>query len=256
MGELGKKFKEARENLGLSLGDVEEATKIRKKYLQALENENFEVIPGKTYARGFAKNYSNFLHLDTKEILAEFDILVSDSFKEVEYTPARDTTKDSSDREGKMFKYGLVIIAILLLFIAGNVLNNDSDNTVPNSPQESDSNNIEDNNPPASNKTPEKPEEKTEPEETQPENITGVKLEIEITKDQCWVSVISDGSQVFSGTLNQGDKRVFEGDSEITITLGNAGVAKVTYNGKEMDPLGAEGEVVTPPPFVAAKPQS
>lgn len=260
MGELGNKLKEARESKGLSLREVEEATKIRKKYLQALENEDFEQIPGKTYAKGFLRNYSNYLRLDTEDLTAEFEILVSDSFKDKDIAPvptASTSTSTSSDRESKLFKFGLVIAAVLLLFIAGSLFNNDApeanapqaNNGVANeSGPQNGANQENKNEEPSANAGENETSKETEP----PEAITGVNLGIEIIKDQCWISVTSDGNQVFSGTLNQGDKRVFEGDSEIVITLGNAGAAKVTYNGKELPPLGEDGEVVTPPPFVAA----
>jgi len=262
VGEIGKRLREARESKGLSLRDVEEATKIRQKYLKALENEKFEEIPGKTYAKGFFKNYCNYLNLDTKELIAEFELLLYNSFKEKDkdYTPARTTSgaKKSKDRESKLFKYGLVVIALLLLFIAGSLFNNDVPD--PNLPQPNNSANAGNQSPqsenpvnePEENKETQEPDENKEPEVTPPEKeITGVNLAIEIIKDQCWISVISDGNKVFSGTLSQGDKRVFEGNSEIVITLGNAGAAKVTYNGEELAPLGGDGEVVTPPPFVA-----
>ena len=257
MGELGKKLKEARESKGLSLREVEEATKIRKKYLQALENEKFEEIPGRTYAKGFLKNYANFLSLDTKELVGEFEELVYNSFKDKDYTPVRTASSAKpKDRESKLFKYGLIILAVLILFIASSLLDSDSQPTPP--PANNSANQGTDTPPADITEELEEPEEPVEPEENLPaEEITGVNLVIEIIKDQCWISVTSDGNKVFSGTLSQGDKRVFEGDSEILVTFGNAGVAKVTYNGEELYPLGGEGEVVTPPPFVAKKqPQS
>lgn len=255
MGELGRKLKEAREGMGLSLRDVEEATKIRKKYLQALENENFEEIPGRTYAKGFVKNYSNFLQLDTKDLLDEFDSLVVNFFKDKELSPASDTARSSSSvREGKLFRYGLILAAILLLFIGNGIYKSLSDNPVPNTPPETN-NTGNQQEPPVSN-TPEEPNQpEVQPENEPPVQVEGVNLVIEIVKDQCWLSVISDGSQVFSGTLNEGDKREFEGENEIVVTLGNAGAAKVTYNGEVLEPLGGEGEVVTPPPFVSKQPQ-
>ena len=257
LGELGKKLKEAREEKGLSLRDVEEATKIRKKYLQALENENFDVIPGKTYARGFLKNYSNFLSLDTNALLEEFDEIIysSNYFQEKEYTSAPSPPR-SSKSEGKMFRLGLVVIALLLLFIGHSLFSNGS--TPEGSPPHGARNpgSYEEQQPPFSTPSDEIEPEEEEQNEEEPEAITGVKLEIEIIKDQCWISVKSDGSKVFSGTLSHGDKRVFEGDSQIEITLGNAGAARITHNGKVLPPVGGDGEVVTPPPFLASQPQT
>lgn len=255
MEGLGQKLKEARESRGLTLRDVEEATKIRKKYLQALENENFDVIPGRTYAKGFLKNYSKFLDLDTQEMLEGFEEALSKSFKDSDFTPITTDVSDASPslKQGRLFKFGLVVAAILVLFISSSLLNNFTDNEDPTPPNPAGVNEPSSTGPEEENEPPENiPESSGEPEEKEPpEVIQGVKLEIEIVKDQCWVRVISDGRESFSGTLNQGDKRVFEGDSEIVLTLGNAGAAKVTYNGEELPPLGEDWEVVTPDPFVS-----
>ena len=51
--EIGQELKAAREAMGLSLEEVEQATKIRRKYLQALENEQFDLLPGAVYAKAF-----------------------------------------------------------------------------------------------------------------------------------------------------------------------------------------------------------
>lgn len=260
MGELGRMLKEARESKGLSLRDVEEATKIRKKYLQALEEEDFEKIPGRTYAKGFLKNYSNFLQLETDELLREFDSIVANSFKDKDYTPMRTAqgagAKSSSktgglDRESRMFKIGLAILAVLVLFIGINMFGSDKpDPGIPKNGSQTENNNQgkQGGEPGTNGKN---GGQETPVNEPEPEPIQGVRLEVAIIKSQCWISVTSDGNVVFSGTLNQGDTRTFEGDSEILITLGNAGAAKLTYNGEELPPVGGDGEVVTPPPFVA-----
>ncbi len=64
MVEIGNRLKEARLARGLTPEDVEEETKIRKKYIMALEMEQFEILPGPTYARAFLKNYAKYLNLD------------------------------------------------------------------------------------------------------------------------------------------------------------------------------------------------
>ena len=55
--EIGKALKEAREMQNLSLEQVEEKTKIRRKYLQALENEQYDILPGQVYAKAFLKSF-------------------------------------------------------------------------------------------------------------------------------------------------------------------------------------------------------
>ena len=70
MGELGSRLVRVREARGLTLEDAERDTRISRRYLEALEAEQFEVIPAPVYARGFLRSYSQYLGLDPQEMLA------------------------------------------------------------------------------------------------------------------------------------------------------------------------------------------
>jgi transcriptional regulator with XRE-family HTH domain len=72
MSELGSALIRAREARGLTLEDAERDTRISRRYLQALETEQFEAIPAPVYARGFLRSYSQYLGLDPAEMLALF----------------------------------------------------------------------------------------------------------------------------------------------------------------------------------------
>ena len=72
MGELGSLLTRAREARGLTLEDAERDTRISRRYLQALEAEQFEVIPAPVYARGFLRSYSQYLGIDPQEALGMF----------------------------------------------------------------------------------------------------------------------------------------------------------------------------------------
>jgi len=72
MKTVGSMLKEARFAKGYTLEEVESATKIRIKFLSAIEADDFSVLPTVTYAKGFVKNYSEYLGLDSHTILAFF----------------------------------------------------------------------------------------------------------------------------------------------------------------------------------------
>lgn len=72
MFEIGATLREARVRKRLTLQQVEDDTKIRVKYLQAMENEEFDALPGATYAKGFLRGYSTYLGLDPEIILDEY----------------------------------------------------------------------------------------------------------------------------------------------------------------------------------------
>ena len=72
MSELGARLIRARETRGLTLEDAERDTRISRRYLLALESEQFETIPAPVYARGFLRSYSQYLGLDPQQMLQLF----------------------------------------------------------------------------------------------------------------------------------------------------------------------------------------
>src|SRR5262245_20345952 len=73
MAEFGITFKNAREAKGLSLEQVADKTKIGTRFLEAIEKQEFERLPGGIFSRGFVKAYAESLGLDANEILSNFD---------------------------------------------------------------------------------------------------------------------------------------------------------------------------------------
>src|SRR5918997_3403501 len=73
MFEIGNSLREARLRQGLDLARVEDDTKIRAKYLQALEDERFDILPGETYVKGFLRTYADHLGLDGQLYVDEFN---------------------------------------------------------------------------------------------------------------------------------------------------------------------------------------
>jgi Helix-turn-helix domain len=70
--EIGNSLREARERQGLGYPEIELATKIRAKYIRALEEEDFTAIPGDAYIRGFLRTYSDYLGLDADVYVDEY----------------------------------------------------------------------------------------------------------------------------------------------------------------------------------------
>jgi cytoskeletal protein RodZ len=72
LSELGKRLKEARDEKGLSLEDVQKITKIQKRYLQGIEEGNYSMMPGKFYVRAFIKQYAEAVGIEPEELFNEF----------------------------------------------------------------------------------------------------------------------------------------------------------------------------------------
>jgi Helix-turn-helix domain len=108
MFDLGNSLREARVRQGLDFPQAELATKIRAKYLRALEEEQFDALPAETYVRGFLRTYADFLGLDGQLYVDEFDSrFVADRFDDA---PARHAHQRSRDVS---FERRAIVLALL-----------------------------------------------------------------------------------------------------------------------------------------------
>jgi cytoskeletal protein RodZ len=71
---LGEILQRARQERGISIEDAERATRIPRRYLEALEQENLSILPAPVYARGFLRSYSGYLGLDPGQLLPMFPV--------------------------------------------------------------------------------------------------------------------------------------------------------------------------------------
>ncbi|NTW06094.1 MAG: helix-turn-helix domain-containing protein [Peptococcaceae bacterium] len=228
---IGNVLKEARETKGLSLEAIEEQTNIRKKYLDALENENYELLPGRVYARGFLRNYASFLGLDHRIILKEFDQRYPVPITDSEQISAGPVKTERSIRRN--FMVGLVAIALIAYIVYNPIgMGNQDSEIVPGA-------NLNDNTGIIAE---EQTGGKDNPVLTQGK---GVRVVLNVVEQKSWISVEVDGVQTFQGTVYAGEAKEFKGTEKISLRLGNPGVVNVEYNGSSVGFLGDKGQPVS-----------
>ena len=74
MSPLGETLRRARQARGITVEDAERATRIPRRYLEALEQENYTILPAPVYARGFLRSYAGYLGLDPAALLPLFSV--------------------------------------------------------------------------------------------------------------------------------------------------------------------------------------
>ncbi len=112
MNQIGSIFREARTNTGKTIEEAVKETKIARKYLNALENEDFDVFPGETYLIGFMRNYAQFLGLDPDEMVHKYrDYKIQEQPAPIEQLTAK-------PRNVKRY----VLLVVLALLIVASVL--------------------------------------------------------------------------------------------------------------------------------------
>src|SRR5579884_4056060 len=72
MADIGSTLREARIRARIDMSEVEASTKIRAKYLRAIENEEWDLLPGVVYAKSFLRTYGDYLGLDSRMLIDEF----------------------------------------------------------------------------------------------------------------------------------------------------------------------------------------
>jgi cytoskeleton protein RodZ len=117
--EIGNSLREARERQGLGYPEIELATKIRAKYIRALEEEDFTSIPGDAYIRGFLRTYAEYLGLDGDVYVDEYASRFITSWRdELPPRPERRRIRSSERRLERravlLVLAGIVLVAILV----------------------------------------------------------------------------------------------------------------------------------------------
>ncbi len=139
MTELGQRLKEARLSKGLSYDELQDKTKIQKRYLQAIEEGQYSILPGAFYARAFIKNYAEAVDLDPDQLFEEYasDLPATDQAK-TEFAPRSSRAKSDVPKDSKIAKVLPLIFTVMLLialliagywFVTNNVNNAESEPT-------------------------------------------------------------------------------------------------------------------------------
>jgi len=241
MQTVGELLRSEREKKGLSLKEIEAAISIRVLYINAIEEGNYEIVPGEVYLKGFIRNYANFLGLDGKKMV--------DAYREAQAPrapePSMDTpTVQESPVVRKIKRKNsskLVEVIIILLCVAGAAwwLFGTSNN-VAKEPQ----GNLQAQTTPVAPtplpvpSVPITPSTPATPVQTKPVIVVAKYSE------RCWTSVTADGKQIYEGTPQSGETLTWEAQKNITLTVGNAGAVDITSNGKSLGKIGGKGEVV------------
>ena len=112
---IGRILKERREELGRTLQNAEQETRIRKTYLESLENNRFSDLPGQAYVTGFIRVYARYLGLKSNPLLALLNDLQSVETKAAETEPAAVSKPDlgvKHSADGDWRKFFLVLSLI------------------------------------------------------------------------------------------------------------------------------------------------
>jgi cytoskeleton protein RodZ len=224
---FGENLRRERELRGISLHEIAEATKISARFLQALEQDRLEVLPGGIFPRAFLKQYARYLGLDPEKVVAEFQYLHAEELPELRPAPRPPRW---SPPPGALFLGALAVAAVVLLLSYRR--------SVSEPPVRAQA--------PSTSLPAVLPSDRVYPPPRPPVSPTAVPegLVLTLTAQQsCWVEVRADGQTVINRVLNEGETETLAAQGELVLSVGNAGGIVFRLNDRPGVPLGRTGEV-------------
>jgi cytoskeletal protein RodZ len=229
--EIGTSLREARLRQGIELPRVEADTKIRAKYLRALEEERFEVLPAETYVKGFLRTYAEYLGLDGQLYVDEFNSRFArseDPLVAPSSTPQRARSRPAESNFVVVALAGIVAVTILVV-VAWRVGSGDTTNPrsfIGTQPiGQAPATTAETTPPPTPPPAPGAAEARL------------AKLVLTAARGDCWVQVragSANGRLIYEGTVQQGQAQRFARWSRLWLELGAPSNLNAQLNGRRL----------------------
>jgi len=239
---LGSLIAKARKDAGLSLEDLAAKTNIRISVLSEIEKDNFEHCGGETYARGHVRNIASILKADQKEFIRLYEEEQGGETRSIKDLLIENSVMRLPAEARKVSWKVLVMISVVSLFAVGiaqvvisNVNTNDVVSAAPSASASST----------ADETATESPSAEPSAQNTFSSG-TGVEVVINAARAKSWLFVSdASGRTLFSGQIPRGAVKVFSSDSQLNLKVGNAGGVDLKVNGKKVEAIGVDGEVVS-----------
>ena len=260
MADIGDKLRSARKAKGMSIEDVEKITKIQRRYLTAIENDDFDQLPGDFYVRAFIRQFADVVGLNGKELLADYKSEVPEATPE-EYVENSIDNKSERIKETTNSRKGLwrnylpqiativgVVLVILVVYIVYTRFF-----TGTNQQSANQAENVTVSSHIHSSKSKTSSKKKSTPKTTTSEvkisslgnnsyRVSGLKsdrtLTLGTTKNDVWAQILVNGSSVWQGTLKANEKhsvQLPENVNNVSVQMGNSVSTTLTLAGKKVN---------------------
>lgn len=234
MASLGQELRRERELRGISLQDIADSTRISLRFLQAIEEDHLDCLPGAFFVRAILRSYAKSIGIDENQILNRYrEIRVFEEHQqEREFEGMKRRRQALPLFSRRRIRFAVTVIAVfpiglgllyLLVLTPGKRLST-----------------LQETDLPASNRLeiPESPP----PLEAAINERQGLRLRIDFD-EETWLQIYADGKSVWDGTKAMGESLEVTAEQEVVLTVGNAGGCGLTINGQKAKPLGPRGAV-------------
>ena len=231
LAQIGSTLRLKRQEKQLSLDQVEALTRIRARFLQAIEAGRLDQLPEPIYIQSFIKKYAETLGLDGTQLASSFPV----SDRQPIVKPASRPLPAAQLQTSHLYVLYILVIVGTVSALSQTLSRSEMQvsNTVPQK------------QPVISATAKPKPPHTQKVKTVNAPSKTNKPVEIGVTlKDESWIRVVADGKKQFEGLLPQGTQRTWVANEQLKVRVGNAGGVLVsTVEQKEAKPLGQPGQV-------------
>ena len=262
MNCFGEYLSEARLAREVSLEHIAASTHISVRFLQALENEQFDILPGGVFVISFVRQYARLVGLDEDEAVSRLNQVAHPVESALGEWTARENGGDDTGAKlaelitDLMRRHGMTLVGgvMTLLLVAGGLSYFQATEGFPTteerdfSEEPSERPVVTDEAAAPAPRREARPVEVLSREEPAAgksgaaERPNSIQLELKLT-ERAWVRVVADGERVLEDNLEAGFEQTIRADDSVQLFVGNAGGVKVALNGELMQPIGPNGQV-------------
>jgi cytoskeletal protein RodZ len=234
MLSLGQELKRAREERGVTLHEIANATHIGVRFLQAIENDSYDVLPGGVFNRAFVRKFAKQVGFDEQQAMKLYEEQLEEMGGEPQrryYTGLDDLDARPTSGNGLLFSFLALIVLSAGAYLAYEYFKN------PVSPD----NNL---NQPVVNSTPSptpegspelSPSPGASPTPQLNSSADAMRMLMIAGSEQCWVQIAIDAAEPEETTLQPGDAREFSANDKFVLNIGNYPALRITINGRQLN---------------------
>lgn len=256
---VGAILREERERQGISLEDVARKTNIRLNYLDSIEQDRFNAVPGDVFVRGIIRRYGNFLGLDGLDLVRQYRashavegesqthaLPVRESHN-VHIRPSFKSNRETGSGLGTNHKaWWLALLLVAALALAAGLYVYSGGRQALSGPRSFLPSFLSGRAATQENKAPAAPRADRDGDAAArvPAEAEKTTLEIRVVREKCWLEVTEEGGRVlYSGTLTKGQHQSFASTKSLTLVMGYPPALEIVHNGVKLPAIPHPGTV-------------
>jgi len=249
MATLGQQLKQSREEKGISLQEIAESTHISIRFLQAIENDAYDVLPGGVFNRAFVRKFARKVGFDEEQAVN----LYQEQWQEQGGEPERGYQLGIDEPDFKQSSGNGLLLSFVALIVIGALtyaayqyfnppsgggavagLNTTASPSVTPTPSATPQDTASPSSSPPGSPTPGAAASPT-PSPTPEAPAGAMRVQLTAPDEEVWLKIKADDKEARQITLQPGESREFEVSEEIILSIGRVQSLKIAINGRNMD---------------------